>query len=156
MEIAIAELFEDGELLRHTRRMRRVYAARRDVLAGALKRHLGGALAFDVPDGGTGIWTDVDPAIDALGWEAAGEREGVILQNSRVFHFAQRDAAHFRLGFSYLDETELVEAVRRMARALTRARTWQLAAVRTPQAESSTSATTSPVRHRNAVASSTR
>jgi hypothetical protein len=33
-----------------------------------------------------------------------------------------------RLGFSYHDETELLEAVRRMARALTRTRTSQLAA----------------------------
>jgi len=156
MEIAIAELFEDGELLRHTRRMRRVYAARRDLLAAALRRQLGSALAFELPDGGTGLWARVDPAIDALAWETAGEREGVILQNSRAFHFTQRDAGFFRLGFSYLDEAELVEAVRRMARALTRVRTSQLAAVRAPPAETPAEATASPPRRRNAMAGSTR
>ena len=129
IECAIAELFEDGELLRHTRRVRRIYAARRDCLAVALQHHLGGALAFDVPDGGMALWARVDDGIDVIGWENAGEREGVIFQNARPYHFAQREQAFLRLGFSYLDESELTEAVRRMARALTRARTSQLAAI---------------------------
>ena len=128
MEFAIAELFEDGELLRHTRRVRRLYAQRRDVLAAALKHHLGSALEFRVPEGGMALWAKVDDAIDVVGWENAGEREGVIFQNARSCHFAQREQSCMRLGFSYLDETELSEAVRRMARALTRSRTSQLAA----------------------------
>ena len=36
IECAIAELFEDGELLRHVRRMRRAYTARRDAFVRAL------------------------------------------------------------------------------------------------------------------------
>ena len=43
VECAVAELFEDGELLRHVLRMRRIYASRRDCLAAALKHHLGDA-----------------------------------------------------------------------------------------------------------------
>ena len=128
MECAIAELFEDGELLRHTRRMRRIYAARRDAFASALRRHLGSALEFRVPDGGMALWARVDEAIDVIAWESAGEREGVIFQNGRHYHFLQREQCYLRLGYSYLDETELSEAVCRMARALTRARTSQLAA----------------------------
>ena len=38
VEYAIAKLFEDGELLRHLRRMRRLYARRRDAFASALER----------------------------------------------------------------------------------------------------------------------
>jgi len=128
MECALAELFEDGELLRHTRRMRRIYAARRDALAAALRQHLGTALDFRVPDGGMAIWARVDDAIDLPAWESAGEREGVIFHNAKPYHFTQREQRGMRLAFSYLDETELSEAVCRMARALTRARTSQLAA----------------------------
>src|SRR5579875_1028356 len=40
VECAIAELFEDGELLRHVRRMRRLYQTRRDALTTALERRL--------------------------------------------------------------------------------------------------------------------
>ena len=128
MECAIAELFEDGELLRHVRRLRRTFAARRDVLCDALARHLGGALQFRVPDGGMALWARVDDNIDASGWQRAGEREGVIFHNGSIYDFEQRAQPFVRLGFCYLDETELAEAVRRMARALTRERTAGLGA----------------------------
>jgi len=128
MECAIAELFADGELLRHTRRMRRVFAARRDALADMLTHHLGTALTFRVPDGGMALWARADDAIDLPGWERAGEREGVFFHNARPYDFGQREQPFMRLAFSCLDEAELGEAVRRMARALTRARTSQLTA----------------------------
>jgi GntR family transcriptional regulator/MocR family aminotransferase len=129
MECAIAELFADGELLRHTRRMRRTFAARRDSLAALLTHHLGSALSFRVPDGGMALWARIDGAIDVGAWERAGEREGVFFHNARAYDFGQREQPFVRLGFAYLDETELGEAVRRMARALTRARTSQLGAI---------------------------
>jgi GntR family transcriptional regulator/MocR family aminotransferase len=120
MECAIAELFEDGEWLRHMRRMRRTYAARRDVLASALQRHLGGAVQFRIPDGGLGLWARVDDALDIDRWSAEGAREGVQFFGARRYDFHQREQPYLRLGFSYLDEAELEEAVRRMARALAR------------------------------------
>jgi GntR family transcriptional regulator / MocR family aminotransferase len=128
VECAIAEMFQDGELLRHMRRMRRIYASRRDALATALTRHLGSAVEFRIPEGGMALWARVDDAIDVAAWAAAGEREGVMFQSARPFDFHQREQSFVRLGFSYHDETELLEAVRRMARALTRTRTSQLAA----------------------------
>ncbi|MEI7036242.1 PLP-dependent aminotransferase family protein [Fulvimonas yonginensis] len=118
VECAIAELFEDGELLRHVRRMRRTYATRRDALAEALHVHLGGALRFRLPDGGMGLWAKVDPAIDLNAWCAAGGREGVQFFDATRYDFHRRPQPCLRLGFSYLDERELDEAVRRMARAL--------------------------------------
>ena len=122
MECAIAELFEDGELLRHTRRMRRIYAARRDALAASLTHHLGGAVAFRIPEGGMGLWARVDDGIDVAAWSHAGEREGVQFFGAGRYAFSQREQPFLRLGFSYHDETELDEAVRRMARALTSSR----------------------------------
>jgi GntR family transcriptional regulator / MocR family aminotransferase len=122
MESAIAELFEDGELLRHVRRMRRVYEARRDALVDALTRQLGGALRFRVPEGGMGLWAHVDDAIDLSAWIREGAKGGVQLLHGNRYDFQQREQPYLRLGFSYLDENELDEAVRRMARALPMAR----------------------------------
>jgi GntR family transcriptional regulator/MocR family aminotransferase len=127
MECAIAELFEDGELLRHMRRVRQVYAGRRDALATALRRHLGSALRFRVPAGGMALWAQVDEGIDAAAWARAGEREDVLFRDSRAVDFEHRDASFLRLGFSYHDAAELDEAVRRMARALIRERSARLA-----------------------------
>lgn len=123
MECAIAELFEDGELSRHVRRMCRIYAARRDALAHALDKHLGSALRFRVPDGGMGLWAHVEESIDLRLWAQEGEYEGVQFFGASRYDFHQREQPYMRLGFSYLDETELDEAVQRMARALSRVRT---------------------------------
>ncbi len=122
VECAIAELFEEGEMLRHVRRMRRIYAGRRDALASALSRQLGSALSFQVPDGGMAIWAGADDAIDVSAWARAGEREGVTLSDSRGYDFFHRPQPFLRLGFTYHDESELEEAVRRMSRALSRLR----------------------------------
>jgi GntR family transcriptional regulator/MocR family aminotransferase len=118
VECAVAELFEDGEMLRHVGRTRRRYASRRDALADSLRRRLGDALTFSVPDGGMAIWARVDDAIDVDAWAAAGERLGVRFSSAQRFDFDRRDRSHVRLGFSYHDETEIDDAARRMADAL--------------------------------------
>jgi GntR family transcriptional regulator/MocR family aminotransferase len=118
VECAVAELFEDGELLRHVRRTRRIYMARRDALADSLKRRLGSAIEFRVPDGGMALWARVDDGIDLPAWARAGERAGVRFQSAQPYDFLGREQPFMRLGFSYHDEAELDEAVSRMARAL--------------------------------------
>jgi len=118
VECAIAELFEDGEVLRHARRMRRIYAARRDALAAALRRHLGGAVDFQVPGGGMAWWVRAGEGIEVAAWAQTSEREGVLFCDSRQYDFFHREQPFLRLGFTYHDESELEEAVRRMARAL--------------------------------------
>jgi GntR family transcriptional regulator/MocR family aminotransferase len=103
--------------------MRRVYETRRDALVDALRRHLGGALTFRVPEGGMALWAKAVDGIDVKAWVAAGEREGVVFREARDFDFFHRPQPFLRLGFTYLDESELEEGVRRMARALSRIRT---------------------------------
>ena len=118
VEYAIAKLFEDGELLRHLRRMRRVYARRRDALASALVRRLGSALTFRVPNGGMALWVRVAEGIDIPRWEQAGRKLGVLFKGAGMLDFAGRELQSLRLGFTYHDEEELAEAALRMARAL--------------------------------------
>ena len=124
VECAVAELFEDGELLRHVRRTRRIYEARRDALVQSLRNRLGSALDFRVPEGGMALWVRVDDAIDVEAWVEEGERVGVRFASARPYDFQQRERQFLRLGFSYHDEAELTEATRRMSQALaaTRAR----------------------------------
>ncbi len=118
IECAIAELFEDGELLRHVRRMRRAYTTRRDAFVRALDRHLRGYLQFDVPQGGLAVWARVEKGIDVPRWREACEREGVLVGDARGFDFRGIDASHLRLAFGFHNAEELEEAVHRMARAL--------------------------------------
>jgi GntR family transcriptional regulator/MocR family aminotransferase len=117
-ECAIAELFEDGELARHVRRMRCTYMARRDALVAALKRVLGEAVRFQLPAGGMALWAGVAPEIDVERWAERSLARGVAFYGARMYDFEGRYQPFARLGFTFLDEDELREAARRMATAL--------------------------------------
>ena len=132
-ERAVAELLEDDVVQRHARRARRLYRARREALASALREHLGQALSFDLPAGGMALWCCAAPGIDVDAWAERAARESVLVHTSRRFLFApppigdagasgrrgsQSPPAAFRLGFACLDEDALREAVRRLAQSL--------------------------------------
>jgi GntR family transcriptional regulator/MocR family aminotransferase len=118
LEVAVAELIEDGELQRSVWRARRAYEARREVLVAALRARLGEALAFSPPPGGMALWCAVAPGIDADAWAAAALARGVAVQPGSMFTFDERPAPRLRLGFARHDEDELREAVTRLAAAL--------------------------------------
>ncbi len=118
MEGAVAELLEDGDVQRHARRVRRVYATRREALAEALRKELGAALTFELPAGGMALWARAADDIDVDAWSARAAAAGVAFYPGRRFSFDGRKRPFVRLGFATLDEEELREAARRMARAL--------------------------------------
>ena len=123
-ESAVAELIEDGELQRHTQRMRRMYQARRDAFVTILRQRLGGVLSFEVPPGGMSLWARVADGIDAERWCVAGAARGVgfmtgrsyvLPHDSRALH---RWRGHLRLGYARYQPAQLEEAVDRMVVAL--------------------------------------
>jgi GntR family transcriptional regulator / MocR family aminotransferase len=116
-ERAVAELMIDGELDRHTRKMRRVYAARRDALAEALRRAFGDALTFDLPRGGMALWARTTK-LDVDRWAAASEERGVVFQPASRFVFEKRRIPRsLRLGFAAEPEARLRLAVQKMLAA---------------------------------------
>ncbi len=122
LELAIAELLEDGEIPQHVWRMRRLYAARRDALAAALRRELGGAVAFTVPPGGMALWCRVADGVDVERWAEAAASRGVAVETGREFAFDGAPRQALRLGFAAEPEKALREGVRRLAAALPRRR----------------------------------
>lgn len=118
VELAVAEMIEDGELGRHARRMRRIYRARRDHLVARVRERLGGALRFDVPPGGMALWARVAPGIAVERWAERARAGGVALATARRFTFSGRARPWVRLCFAPLTEAELDSAVDRLAAAL--------------------------------------
>ncbi len=117
-ECAVAQLFEDGDLMRHIRRMRRMYCSRRNALVEALREHLAGAVEFNVPAGGMALWAKVAPDIDVEEWAARALKQGVAFVGGRLYAFDESHVQAMRLGFSPLDAKELDEAVKHMAAAV--------------------------------------
>jgi GntR family transcriptional regulator/MocR family aminotransferase len=120
VEAAVATLLDDGEIQRHINRLRRVYVARRDALAELLRARLGGVLEFAPPQGGLAIWAHVLPGVDADQWSSRAVARGVAFHTGRRYTFDEHAAPYLRLSFASLDESQLAEAVHRMASALPR------------------------------------
>jgi GntR family transcriptional regulator/MocR family aminotransferase len=117
LETAIADLFEEGLIQRHVRKMRRVYRERRDVLTTALRRQLGHFLAFQPPAGGTAIWVRTRSSQTMAKWTRAARDRGVLFDAGAAFTFTDIPLAGARLGFASLSEGELERAVRALAAA---------------------------------------
>ncbi|HJV23504.1 MAG TPA: PLP-dependent aminotransferase family protein [Holophagaceae bacterium] len=118
LELAMAELLEEGELQRHHQRMRQIYLARRNAFADVLRRTLGEAVTFEVPTGGMAFWLRTAPGIDVPAWSARALARGVTFRPGRDFHLTGSDLPHLRLGFSSIGEADVEELVRRMKAAL--------------------------------------
>jgi GntR family transcriptional regulator/MocR family aminotransferase len=116
LEQALASLIADGDLRRHTRKARRVYAGRRDLLAAEISRTLGEAVTFDLPAGGLAIWLRLRAGLSAETWAANAARSGLSIMPALRFAL---DGAHapeaFRIGYANLDESELKRAISLLA-----------------------------------------
>jgi GntR family transcriptional regulator/MocR family aminotransferase len=116
IELAAAELLEDGEVQRHLRRVTRVYHARRDALVRALRRELGENLEFEVPHGGTAIWCRSARRAPIEAWVERCRGEGVLFQAGSSFTFRRSRIPAIRVGFTRASEADIARAVETMAK----------------------------------------
>jgi GntR family transcriptional regulator / MocR family aminotransferase len=117
-EAAVAELIDDGELQRHVARVRRIYDRRRAILAASLRRAFGDAAEFTMSPGGMALWVRFRNHVDPERWVARGLKHGVFWYSGRRYAFDGKSTPFVRFSFAWLNERELPEAVRRMARSL--------------------------------------
>jgi GntR family transcriptional regulator/MocR family aminotransferase len=122
LENAVADLLEEGEIQRHIRRAKRIYAERRERLAQLLESRFGSVLSFKLPSGGTAIWARVASDVSVDTWAAQADKLSLVLQPARQFAYDGKSRAFLRIGFAQHEEREVREAVRRMDVALTATR----------------------------------
>lgn len=116
LEHAMANMLEDGELRRHARKARRIYAARRDFLSNELIDKLGDHVLFDRPAGGLAIWLRMRSSVSAEIWASNAARVGLTITPG--LHFALNAAKPpeaFRIGYADLDEASLRRVVTLLA-----------------------------------------
>jgi GntR family transcriptional regulator/MocR family aminotransferase len=116
LEAALADLIGDGDLRRHARKARRVYRARRDVLAAALREHLGERVAFETPAGGLALWLRCE-GVAVETWAARAGEAGLALLPGSGFALERPVPSAFRLGYAALDEARILRAVEILARS---------------------------------------
>jgi GntR family transcriptional regulator/MocR family aminotransferase len=119
-ETAIAEMIEAGEVRRHTRRVLKVYAERRQVFARLLTQSLGGLAEFSLPDGGLAVWLGLADRVNAARLPAAAADLRLRLYSGAAFSADGEAVQGVRLGFARLNTAELTQGVSRLRRAVDR------------------------------------
>ena len=117
-EAVLAELFEEGQVERHIRRMRRVYRERREHFHDAIQTHLPEILSYSLPRGGLAIWAKVSENIDLGLWQKHCIQNGVSYICGVEYAFDRQPIPFVRMGFAHYQPSLLVEAVLRMKAAL--------------------------------------
>jgi GntR family transcriptional regulator/MocR family aminotransferase len=118
LELAIAELVEDGEVQRHAHKLRRIYAARRDAFAELLRKHLGAVLELTLPSGGITLWARVADDVPLERWRARALQQGIAFATARDLALDRKPRPFIRLAFARYTEAELADAVRVLAKLL--------------------------------------
>ena len=77
----LAAFIAEGHLVRHIRKMRKIYAERRDVLLDALRRHADGYLKPMPADAGLHLTAEAAPSVDVHAWTRMAAQQGVRLEN---------------------------------------------------------------------------
>ena len=111
--MALKDFIAEGHLERHVRRMRRLYARRRQALVDSLHRYLGGAATTYGDEAGMHAYVRIaDPDV-----EERALRNRVQLRSARPCFVDAPPADHFLFGFSSLSERTIRDGIRRLGSA---------------------------------------
>ncbi|AOK31644.1 MULTISPECIES: PLP-dependent aminotransferase family protein [Burkholderia] len=129
-QLALADFIDAGHFARHLRRMRRLYAERRDALQDALIRHLGGVLTVSGGAGGMHLSARLDT--DAADTDVARAASAHSITVRALSRFCMPDPATgesasaayngFVLGYGAVRTEQIDACVRRLGAAIDEAR----------------------------------
>lgn len=120
-EEATADLIDSGELRRHARKVRQIYARRRQAFAVTLDRELGDLIDFETPAGGLAFWLRFRRTADLEQAERGAVARGLSFAPSQSFVTRNDAPRGLRLGFASLTEHEAGQALGALRDAVTAA-----------------------------------
>ncbi len=112
LQAALLEYCARGFYEKSLKRRKRILAARRDALGGALRNHMPAEASWRPPAGGSFQWVDLPPRLDALALLMETRKRGVTFAPDRMFSVDEWKRGGMRLGFSENEEGALVQGVR--------------------------------------------
>jgi GntR family transcriptional regulator/MocR family aminotransferase len=118
IQLALAELIDDGRFARHVRRLLRVYRERRGRLLDAIDRHLAGAL--DVLPSAAGLHLSglfSDRAIDTDALAVRAQTAGLRIEPLRAY-YRSRPRAGLALGFGLIAAESIEPGIKTLAACL--------------------------------------
>jgi GntR family transcriptional regulator/MocR family aminotransferase len=117
MEVAIAELYRNGTISRHIKKVVKIYHERRDHFCSLLKTYLGSQVSFSIPDGGMSVWTKFNTD-DLTSVTARAAKKGLAMSDVTIYNTNNSNLNASRLGFASLNMKEQEKAITILSKCL--------------------------------------
>lgn len=114
VQVAIAAFLEQGHLARHIRRMRALYAERRNALAEALRAHVQPMLEIELQPGGMHLMARLPPGYTDTAMTASLRRHGITPTSLSICGLEKPYASGLIFGFTNVEAKHAVRAARRL------------------------------------------
>jgi GntR family transcriptional regulator/MocR family aminotransferase len=111
MELALAEMFSEGEIRRHMKKSLQEYHRRRDFLCALLANQFPDIIDFKVPDGGLAVWAKFDKSVPLPPLTEKLKAQGLVLSNGLIHNTGTTTLNATRLGFAWMNEKETEKAI---------------------------------------------
>ncbi|WP_254561029.1 MocR-like pyridoxine biosynthesis transcription factor PdxR [Dyadobacter diqingensis] len=109
LEEAMAELFVNGAIERHLKKIRSLYKERRDLLCKMLSEQLPGIANFTIPQGGLCLWVTFK-GVDTKAISKEALRNGLFIRDGKNHNPPDKDLNAMCIGFASMNPEELREA----------------------------------------------
>lgn len=118
VQAAVVDFIQEGHLERHVKRLRGLYKSRRSVLVEELRKRFGDKVSIG-PDK-NGVFVLVEFKVDLSESEILNRasRAGIGLTSSRGFYLTRNKKTEFIMGIGSLNEDEIRNGVRKLAKVL--------------------------------------
>jgi GntR family transcriptional regulator/MocR family aminotransferase len=117
-QAVLASFLADGHLERHIRRMRVIYARRREVLEQALLEEFGDRVRILGAQAGMHLMAEFQTQLSEEDVVRRSLAEGVVVASARPYYLSPVKERRLVLGYAPVGERSLREGVRRLKRAL--------------------------------------
>jgi GntR family transcriptional regulator / MocR family aminotransferase len=118
IELALAEMFSDGEIRRHMKKALNEYHRRRDFLCDLLANQLSESIEFKIPDGGLAIWAKFNRSVPLPALTEKLKAQGLILSNGLIHNTGSVSLNSTRMGFAWMNEKEAEIAVGKLTKTI--------------------------------------
>lgn len=110
LELAIADLLENGTIQRYRKKALKQYAKRLDLFCEIMQQDFAQYTSFRRPDGGMAAWVNFDPALPLAKISAQALARDLYLYSGENYAPPGKKINATRMGFARMNEGELVES----------------------------------------------
>lgn len=120
LELALAELFSEGTIKRHMKKVLLQYHERRDFMCSLLQEKLGDVIDFKKPNGGLAIWAKFHKSVQLPALAEKLKKQDLALSPGLIHNTGPVSLNSTRMGFAWMNEKEAEYAIGLLEKAIRR------------------------------------